>query len=86
MAGCELWRSDGSAEGTRRVADIAPGPLSANPENSLPNLRRTLAVYDDIVFFRANDGSGVELWAYPIHLFRDGFESQSTSAWSATNP
>lgn len=84
-AGCELWRSNGTAEGTRRVSDIAPGVLSSNPDNSV-NVRRTFAIYDDIVFFRANDGTGVELWAYPIHLFRDGFESQSTTAWSATVP
>jgi len=30
--GCELWRTDGTQAGTYRLADIAPGPLYANPQ------------------------------------------------------
>src|SRR5881628_337707 len=30
-AGAELWRTDGTDAGTTRVADINPGPASANP-------------------------------------------------------
>lgn len=30
--GAELWRTDGTAAGTTRVADINPGPASANPQ------------------------------------------------------
>lgn len=32
-AGRELWRSDGTAAGTRRVVDLVPGPESSNPSN-----------------------------------------------------
>jgi ELWxxDGT repeat protein len=30
-AGCELWKSDGTVAGTRRVADLAPGSASESP-------------------------------------------------------
>jgi ELWxxDGT repeat protein len=31
LTGAELWRSDGTAKGTRRVRDIAPGSASSGP-------------------------------------------------------
>jgi ELWxxDGT repeat protein len=53
--GNELWRSDGTAEGTRLVADILPGTQSSLPSNML--------VFDGKLYFSANDGqSGAELW------------------------
>ena len=52
--GYELWKSDGTAEGTVMVKDIAPGEESG-PEY-LINANGTL-------FFSADDGiSGRELW------------------------
>ncbi|MCA8955774.1 MAG: hypothetical protein KDC87_06860 [Planctomycetes bacterium] len=33
--GSELWRADGSPEGTKLVADIEPGPMSSEPRNML---------------------------------------------------
>jgi ELWxxDGT repeat protein len=52
--GTELWRSDGTADGTVMVKDIYPSD-SSNP-TSLTNVNGTL-------FFTANDGTnGAELW------------------------
>ncbi len=53
--GDELWRSDGSADGTYLVADINPGFFSSSP-SSLTTVGETL-------FFVADDGvHGQELW------------------------
>src|SRR5437016_1438236 len=53
---CELWKSDGTAEGTNRVKDIFPGSGSSQP------LR--LTAMNGRLFFRACDpDSGCELWS-----------------------
>ena len=53
--GRELWKTDGTAEGTTRVADIWPGPQGSNPQN--------LVAIGDAVYFLATDGiHGPELW------------------------
>lgn len=53
--GYELWRSNGTARGTRMVKDIRPGPLSSQVF-SLTNVGGT-------VYFTADDGiHGAELW------------------------
>ena len=57
--GAELWQSNGTAAGTRMVADINPNDAGQNP-GSYPyhfvNVNGTL-------FFQATDGStGVEPW------------------------
>jgi ELWxxDGT repeat protein len=53
--GYELWRSNGTARGTRMVKDIRPGPLSSQVF-SLTDVGGTL-------FFTADDGvHGSELW------------------------
>ncbi|NRD64533.1 hypothetical protein HRD49_22520, partial [Corallococcus exiguus] len=52
--GGELWKSDGTPEGTVLVKDIRPGPNSSN-----------LAYFvemDGILYFSATDHSGAELW------------------------
>jgi ELWxxDGT repeat protein len=55
LHGVELWRSDGTADGTYMVADIAPGLPGSNPVD--------LTAVNGLVFFAANDGvSGIELW------------------------
>jgi ELWxxDGT repeat protein len=55
LHGTELWRSDGSAAGTRMVADIDPGSGSSNP--------RDLTVIGDAIWFRAWDGRhGCGVW------------------------
>jgi len=56
-SGLEPWTTDGTETGTRRVADIAPGPLSSSP--------RALAVAGSKVYFTAwHPASGRELWAW----------------------
>jgi ELWxxDGT repeat protein len=53
--GIELWRSDGTEEGTVMVSDIKTGTAGSNIEN--------LKVVGGALFFAANDGSnGEELW------------------------
>ncbi len=53
--GTELWRTDGTVEGTVLVKDIAPGAASSSPF-LLTNVSGTL-------YFVANDGvTGNELW------------------------
>lgn len=53
--GFELWTSDGTAEGTRMVKDIRPGPDSSYPQN--------LIEVNGVLFFTADDGvNGRELW------------------------
>jgi ELWxxDGT repeat protein len=53
--GEELWVSDGTRSGTRRVKDIRPGAAGSEPAS--------LAVAGGRIFFAADDGShGRELW------------------------
>src|SRR5262249_4597510 len=53
--GMELWKSDGTDDGTVLVKDIVTGSNGSNPSN-LTNVNGAL-------FFRANDGiNGDELW------------------------
>jgi ELWxxDGT repeat protein len=43
VSGYELWKSDGSSTGTKRVADINPGPSGSGP--------RELTVVGETLFF-----------------------------------
>ena len=53
--GRELWRSDGTSAGTRRVKDIQPGTGGGSPWN--------MAAIGGLLYFSANDGvHGRELW------------------------
>jgi large repetitive protein len=66
-AGRELWRSDGTAAGTWRVADVRPGPESGMrptyPTETHNDGTAIVALRHDLVFFIADDGvSGEELW------------------------
>ena len=55
-SGLELWRTDGTDEGTSLVEDIRPGPEGSTPER--------LAVLGNILVFTADDGQhGREIWA-----------------------
>ena len=57
VTGEELWRSDGTAAGTYRVADIKRGPAGSEP--------RHLTVIGDVLYFSAADfEAGRELWVY----------------------
>jgi ELWxxDGT repeat protein len=54
-SGQELWRSDGTFDGTYMVAEIRPGSASASPA--------ALTAAGDVLYFFANDGVvGSELW------------------------
>jgi ELWxxDGT repeat protein len=56
--GCELWQSDGTAAGTRLVADLCSGPCSSEPDH-------LMASRDNVLFFSADDGQhGREPWVY----------------------
>jgi ELWxxDGT repeat protein len=56
--GFEVWRSDGTAAGTWRVTDVAPGP---EPGDAIPS---DLIAFKGKVFFQADDGvRGQALWA-----------------------
>jgi ELWxxDGT repeat protein len=52
--GRELWRSDGTAAGTRLVKDIYPGPSDSNPHN--------LVGVRGVLFFIATEGFQTALW------------------------
>jgi uncharacterized repeat protein (TIGR01451 family) len=53
--GRELWVSDGTPAGTRRVKDIRPGAASSDP--------RSIVAAEGLIFFVADDGiAGAELW------------------------
>ena len=53
--GAELWRSDGTVEGTRLAADIWPANISSTPHD--------LCLWRDKLLFAADDGIvGTELW------------------------
>jgi len=54
--GLELWRSDGTTAGTRRVSDLRPGPTGSDPHN--------LTAFKGRLYFTADDGvRGIELWS-----------------------
>ena len=54
--GRELWKSDGTANGTVLVKDLQTGKKANVPRSSAPN---DLTPYNDAIFFAAN---GDELW------------------------
>jgi len=51
----ELWKSDGTGNGTVQLLDIYPGTNSSDP--------RILSFFGDTLFLSANDAEGYELWA-----------------------
>lgn len=53
--GCELWRSDGSSQGTTLVRDIRPGDQGSYP-------LALVKVGDEVVFEAYDDVHGNELW------------------------
>ncbi len=56
--GRELWRTDGTPQGTELVADINPGSASSGPDN--------FAAFLGKLYFAADGGAGdgYELWVY----------------------
>lgn len=59
-SGIELWRTDGTPEGTVRHADVRPGPSSSEPVQLLESAGR-------LVFQAVTDDTGYRLWiAEPV--------------------
>ena len=56
-AGFELWRTDGTAAGTTRVADLVPGPASSYPQAFVPDTGEFHAL-----FSAGAVGLPTELW------------------------
>lgn len=57
--GNELWRTDGTPEGTRLAHDLAPGPASSDPEE--------LTVIGEELYLSADDGlHGREPWSLQL--------------------
>src|SRR6188768_1419314 len=52
--GRELWRTDGTPEGTAMVKDILPGTIGSQP--------RFLTSLGGVVYFEADSGTGGQLW------------------------
>ena len=66
-AGAELWSSDGTPEGTSRIADLAPGPEDSWPWDLTP--------VGDHLYFAASDGvHGLEPWVWTPFARRSGDE------------
>ena len=53
--GHELWESDGTAAGTKRLKDIHAGNLDGNPEDLMISNGK-------LYFFATDGGHGIELW------------------------
>ncbi len=66
IRGRELWKSDGTVEGTLLVKDINPG--SGGSDGGISNISyyndqySTITNLNGILYFIASDGTGTELW------------------------
>ncbi len=92
--GMELWKSDGTADGTTLVTDIYPGGYGGgyytgpDPNSSYPS---NLTNVNGTLFFRADDGTdGRELWksdgtAAGTVLVKDIYPGSSSDPYSLTN-
>jgi ELWxxDGT repeat protein len=62
--GYEMWRSDGTADGTFLLKDINPGVASGMVPPFITMSANPMANVNGTLFFAANDGvSGTELWS-----------------------
>jgi len=52
--GYELWKTDGTTEGTALVKDIYPGATGSGPSS--------YTAFNGALYFHANDGTGRKLW------------------------
>ena len=52
--GYEVWKTDGTEDGTSMLADIRDGSDGSNPNNFF--------VFNDYLYFRADDGSTTDIW------------------------
>src|ERR1051325_2159256 len=55
LQGRELWKTDGTEQGTTLVADVVPGNGSSNPSPLLP-------VSNSVLFLATDEAHGTEIW------------------------
>lgn len=88
--GLELWKTDGTAEGTGMVKDINPGPYGGL-DWRIDDYRVDFVEVNDVLVFPAGDTAhGVELWrsdgteagTYLLKDIRPGSDSPFTSIFS----
>jgi len=75
--GIGVWVSDGAEAGTVEVTRDVPG---------LTYVASLVNANGELYFVASQDTTGQELWMLPLAIFRDGFESGDTSAWSWVTP
>lgn len=64
VSGTELWKTNGTADGTAQIQDINPGGSSSTPDQ--------FTVSGNFVYFTANNGAnGKELWALALSALLD---------------
>ncbi len=79
LTGRELWWSNGTWQGTRRVKDLLPGPQSSSP-------RELTAFRGAVYFFATSPGGGDALWRTDGTrlgtLLVDGLTVGGTPSWA----
>ena len=79
VAGRELWITDGVS--VRLLPEAWPGVAASRPQSVAVDPAATRILFSAL---------GSETWREPyridLQLFRDGFESANSAAWSATVP
>ncbi|HSK77591.1 MAG TPA: ELWxxDGT repeat protein [Thermoanaerobaculia bacterium] len=73
--GAELWRSDGTALGTRMLQDIDPGPGTSEPKQFQP-------VGPNLYFSAKDSVHGRELWALPKTALLSTFADVPADFWA----
>jgi ELWxxDGT repeat protein len=77
--GFELWRSDGTNNGTTMVRDINNGSASSNPH--------WLLNADNVLYFSANDGNGFRLhWFDPVRTLCEHSRTHRLLCPALTSP
>lgn len=78
--GREIWATDGTIEGTLQLSEITVGPWPSVDSYDDPE---AFVAWHDRIYFAGDDGTGSELWAMPVLVFYDGFQTGDLSRWSA---
>jgi ELWxxDGT repeat protein len=81
--GREIWATDGTAEGTLQLPEIAVGPWPSVDSYDDPE---AFVHWHGRIYFAGDDGTGAELWAMPVLVFYDGFQTGDTARWSIAEP
>ncbi len=94
--GTELWRSNGTAEGTELVADLRPGfQIPAEMENPFGSFPRDMTSHNEKLYFSAlTTSEGRELWSIDggeeaepqlVRNIRGGTASSSPADFTSTD-